>query len=701
MAYLCPMHPDVVEDVPGACPICGMALDPDLSSRQAEPADTDLLSMSRRFWACLLLTLPLFVLAMGEILADGPGLAPLAQFGLATPVVLWGGALFFKRGWASIRTRNLNMFTLIALGTGAAYAFSVAASLLPNLFPPAFRNPDGSVSVYFEAAAVIVTLVLLGQVLELRARARTGSAIRALLDLSPRLARRIEADGSELEVPISEVQPGDRLRLRPGEQVPVDATVVEGTSAVDESMLPGEPIPVAKSVGDRVIGATLNERGSLIIRAERVGRETLLAQIVELVDSAQRSPAPIQRQVDLFAAFFVPAVVAPSLLTFVAWSVWGPEPRLAHALLASIAVLIIACPCALGLATPMSIMVASGRGAGLGVLFRNASAIERLRAVDTLVIDKTGTLTVGKPVLQQVLPRGELDEAPLLELVAGLEHGSEHPLSSAIVTAATERGLNPASPLDFEAIPGKGVAGRVNGRAVVVGSAALLAEHGIDATRLAVQAEPLQAEGHTTVFVAADGNPAGVLSLSDPIKAETPGALRSLQSAGIRIIVMSGDSTRTARRVADQLGLNELEAEVLPQEKAEAIKELQARGHVVAMAGDGINDAPALAQADVGIAMGTGTDVAIQSADVILLGGDLRGSSRAHSLSEATLRNIRQNLFFAFGYNTLGVPLAAGVLYPAFGLLLSPMVAAAAMSLSSVSVIGNALRLRNTGLSGD
>ena len=705
MAYLCPMHPDVEEDVPGSCPICGMTLEADLTSGPQEDEGAELRLMTRRFWVCLVLTAPLFVLAMGEML----GLIPVGewlrastflklQLVLATPVVLWGGFPFFQRGWQSIRSRNLNMFTLIALGSGAAFGFSVVATLVPGLFPDSFRTSDGQVAVYFEAAAIIVTLVLLGQVLELRARSQAGAAIRGLLDLSPKTARRIRDGGGEEDVAIASIQVGDSLRIRPGERVPVDGAVLEGTSAVDESMVTGEPIPNSKAAGDSVIGGTLNERGTLVIRAERVGSETLLAQIVSLVASAQRSQAPIQRMADVFASFFVPAVMLVSVVAFAAWSTLGPEPRFAHALLAAVAVLIIACPCALGLATPMSIMVASGRGAGLGVLFRNAEAIETMRSVDTLVVDKTGTLTQGKPALTSLVSLGSVDESTLLRLAASLELGSEHPLAAAVLKAAAERELPVVSPERFRSLTGKGVTGEVDGRTLALGNELLLSELGIDPAPLTSEAERLRGEGQTALLVAIDGKASGLLAVSDPIKQTTPDAIAELQRDGVRVVVMTGDSATTARGVASRLGLEDVVAEVLPADKAAAVRKLQAEGHIVAMAGDGINDAPALAQANVGIAMGTGTDIAMESSDITLVRGDLRGISRARALSRATLRNIKQNLFFAFLYNAIGVPVAAGVLYPALGLLLNPMIAAAAMSLSSVSVIANALRLRSAKL---
>ncbi len=698
------MHPEVVQPGPGSCPICGMALEPLVPSLEAEP-DDELRDMQRRFVGSAVLSVPLFASAMADMLPGRPlahampaSLLAWGQLLLATPVVLWGGFPFFARAWTSLRSRALNMFTLIALGTGAAYAYSVAATLAPELFPASFRGHGGEVPVYFEAAAVIVTLVLLGQVLELRARRRTGEAIRALLGLAPKTARRLRDDGGEEDVPLDAVKPGDRLRVRPGEKLPVDALVLEGRSALDESMLTGEPIPVEKHPGDRVMGATVNTTGSLVIRAERVGSETLLAQIVRMVAEAQRSRAPIQRLADRVAGWFVPAVIAVAGSTFAVWSLLGPEPRLAFALVNAVAVLIIACPCALGLATPMSIGVASGRGASAGVLFRDAEAIELLRSVDTLVVDKTGTLTEGKPRLVEVAPAAGFDEPTLLRVAASLERGSEHPLAAAIVRGAEERGVAVAPAEEFESRPGKGVVGRVEGRRVALGNRSLLEELGIPTGAQATRAEALRGEGQTLVFVAVEGALAGLLGVADPVKATTQEAIRQLHDEGIRIVVATGDDRTTAEAVARRLGLDEVRAGVLPAQKVEIVRRLQDEGRIVAMAGDGVNDAPALARAHVGIAMGTGTDVAMESAGVTLVRGDLRGIARARRLSRATLRNIRQNLFFAFVYNALGVPIAAGVLYPVFGVLLSPMLAAAAMSLSSVSVIANALRLRRVAL---
>ncbi len=701
MTYTCPMHPEIIREGPGDCPLCGMALEP------VEPIEVEenpeLSSMTRRFYVSALLTAPVFLLSMGEML---PGVSlpqavstkafNLLQLALSTPVVLWGGLPFLQRGAHSLRTGNLNMFTLISLGVLAAWGYSVAATAVPNAFPPSFRLPSGDVAVYFEAAAVIVTLVLLGQVLELRARSRTSAAIRGLLELAPKTARRILADGAEEEVPLDDVLVGDQLRVRPGEKMPVDAFVVSGESTVDQAMVTGEPIPVQKVAGDSVIGATINQNGTLVIEAQRVGEETLLAQIVEMVSQAQRSRAPIQRLADVFAAYFVPAVVLVALVAFGLWATLGPDPRLAHALLAAVAVLIIACPCALGLATPMSIMVATGRGARSGVLFRNAEAIEAMRSVEVLVVDKTGTLTEGAPRLTSVEPVPGVDEAKVLSLAASLEIGSEHPLAAAIISEAKDRGLPLASPLEFEALPGRGVRGKVEGARVALGNATMLAELGIEQVPgLSARASALRAQAATVMFLAVDGALSGLIAVSDPIKATTPAAIAELRELGLRIVVLSGDNLDTARAVASTLGLEEVVADVLPGEKAAVIKDFQAHGGRVAMAGDGVNDAPALAQADVGIAMGTGADIAMESADVTLMHGDLRGVLTARLLSEATLRNIKQNLVFAFGYNALGVPVAAGALYPAFGLLLNPMIAALAMSLSSVSVIGNALRLRS------
>jgi Cu+-exporting ATPase len=706
--YTCPMHPEIIRDAPGSCPICGMALEPKTISVEEEQ-NPELASMTRRFWVSVALTIPILVVAMADVI---PGLSAMMQFAsprtwqwlefiLATPVVLWGGWPFFVRGARSLITRNLNMFTLIGLGTGMAYGFSVVGVLFPGIFPASFRGEGGEVAVYFEAAAAITTLVLLGQVMELRARGRTGAAIKALLGLAPKTARLIRDDGLEPDVPLDAVKPGDRLRVRPGEKIPVDGVVLEGASSVDESMISGEPIPVEKFKGARVTGATVNGTGSLVMRAERVGAETLLAQIVRMVGEAQRSRAPIQKLADVVAGYFVPIVVGISALTFVIWALWGPNPRLAHALVNAVAVLIIACPCALGLATPMSIMVAMGRGASLGVLFKNAEAIELMRKVDTLVVDKTGTLTEGKPQLISVEPAEGFLGSELLRLAATLERGSEHPLAAAIVKGAEDRGasLSAGSAEAFESLTGRGVRGRVEGRTVALGNQKLLKELHADAGALAAKAEALRADGQTVMFVLVDGKIAGLVAVADPIKETTAEAIRQLHADGIRIVMLTGDSRTTAEAVARKLQIDEVVAEVLPQGKAGVVKRLQSEGRFVAMAGDGINDAPALAQAQVGIAMGTGTDVAMESAGVTLIKGDLRGIVRARALSRATMSNIKQNLFFAFVYNSVGVPVAAGILYPFFGLLLSPMIAAAAMSFSSVSVITNALRLRSINLS--
>ena len=694
--YTCPMHPQIVRDAPGNCPICGMTLEPRAISADKQD-NPELRDMTRRFWVSLGLALPVLVSAMsGGLLRQ---FAP-ARFWtwfeliLATPVVLWGGWPFFVRAWQSLVSRSLNMFTLVGLGVGVAYGYSLIAALLPGIFPASFRDETGGVAVYFEAAAMITTLVLLGQVLELRARSRTGAAIRALLGLAPKTARVVGKDGSESDLPLEQVKVGDRLRVRPGEKVPVDGVVLEGTSSVDESMISGEPIPVEKKTGDRVTGATVNANGSLIIRADRVGSDTLLAQIVRMVSEAQRSRAPIQKLADTVAGYFVPAVIGIALITFLIWAIAGPSPRLAHALINAVAVLIIACPCALGLATPMSIMVAMGNGATSGVLFKNAEAIEFMRKVDTLVVDKTGTLTEGKPKLVSVRPVPGFDETRLIRLAASLEHASEHPLAAAIVAGAEERkvALSPAEA--FESITGKGVKARVEGTIVLLGNRKLMDDAGIKIDALAAAAETGRADGQTVMFVAVDGIAAGLIGVADPVKETTPEAIRQLHDEKIRVVMLTGDSRTTAEAVARKLGIDEVIAEVLPEEKGKHIKELQDQGRFVAMAGDGINDAPALAQAQVGIAMGTGTDVAMQTAGVTLIKGDLRGIVRARLLSQATMKNIKQNLFFAFVYNAVGVPIAAGVLYPFFGLLLNPMIAAAAMSLSSLSVVGNALRLR-------
>ena len=698
--YVCPMHPEIVRDAPGSCPICGMALEPNAVTLE-EMENDELSDMRRRFVLSAALTAPLLAVAMRPMLPGQPldGLAAPATFAwlellLATPVVLWGGWPFFVRAWQSLVNRSLNMFTLIGLGVAVAWLYSIVATIVPDAFPASFRGHGGEVGVYFEAAAVIVTLVLLGQVLELRARSRTGAAIRALLGLAPRTARRIEDGGEERDVPLEDIQVGDHLRVRPGEKVPVDGVVLEGRSSVDESMVTGESIPVEKETGSRVIGATVNGAGSLVMRAERVGTETLLSRIVQMVAEAQRSRAPIQRLADSVAAWFVPAVIVVAIVTFFAWAVLGSEAAMTHALVNAVAVLIIACPCALGLATPMSIMVASGKGATVGVLFKNAEAIEILRKVDTLVVDKTGTLTEGKPKLVAVESDASVDETMLLRLAASLERGSEHPLAAAIVEGANERGIRLAAVEDFRSLTGKGVTGRVDGRAVALGNQQLLEDLAIDIRDVGTRADAMRADGRTVMFVAIDGQLAGLVAVADPVKETAAEAIAALHREGVRIVMLTGDNRTTAEAVARKLGIGEVEAEVLPDQKAAVVKRLQTESRIVAMAGDGINDAPALAQADVGIAMGTGTDVAIESAGVTLVKGDLRAVVRARRLSRATVANIRQNLFFAFVYNALGVPVAAGALYPFFGILLSPMLAAAAMSLSSVSVIGNALRLR-------
>ena len=700
-SYTCPMHPEIVRDGPGSCPICGMALEPRTVSLE-DTSNPELDDMTRRFWISVALTAPLLVVAMGDMLPGRPiervlggTLAGWLQLVLATPVVVWAGWPFFVRGVQSVATRNPNMFTLISLGVSMAYAESVLATVAPHTFPAAFRMHGGRVEAYFEAAAVIVTLVLLGQVLELRARSSTNSAIRALLGLAPKTARRFRSDGAEEDVPLDQVMVGDRLRVRPGEKVPVDGVVLEGQSSVDESMVSGEPIPVEKIAGSRIVGATVNGTGSLVMRAERVGAETLLARIVKMVSEAQRSRAPIQRLADKVSAVFVPAVVLAAVVTFAIWALAGPQPRMAYAVLNAIAVLIIACPCALGLATPMSIMVATGRGATMGVLFRNAEAIEVLRTVDTLVIDKTGTLTEGKPSLTAIATTAPWEEDDVLRLAASLERGSEHPLAAAIVAGAQQRKLALSAASDFVSQTGKGVSGTVEGRKVELGNAALLAGLKLEPGALDAEAERMRSAGQTVMFAVVDGTLAGLIGVADPIKPTTAEAIRQLHAEGLRLVMLTGDSRTTAESVAKQLGIDEVIAEVLPDQKAAKIKELQAAGRIVAMAGDGINDAPALSQAQVGIAMGTGTDIAMESAGVTLVKGDLLGIVRARRLSRATMRNIRENLVFAFGYNALGVPIAAGVLYPVFGWLLSPVIAAAAMSFSSVSVIGNALRLRS------
>ena len=696
--YTCPMHPQIRQDHPGNCPICGMTLEPVVATEATGPS-AELVDMTRRFWVALALSIPVFALAMGGHLADLHQFLPewlsnWIQLALATPVALWAGSPFFERAWASLKNRNLNMFTLISMGVGVAWAYSVVATVAPHLFPPAFASAHGAVAVYFEAAAVITTLVLLGQVLELRAREQTGGAIRALLDLAPKTARLVRGDGADEEVALDAVEIGDRLRVRPGEKVPLDGEVIEGRSAVDESMLTGESMPVSKAVGDRVIGGTMNESGAFVMRADKIGRDTVLAQIVQMVAQAQRSRAPIQRLADQVSGWFVPLVIAAAALAFVAWAIWGPEPRMAYGLVAAVSVLIIACPCALGLATPMSIMVGVGRGAQAGVLIKNAEALERLEKVDTLVVDKTGTLTEGKPKVVALRPAPGVSEDELLKLAASLERGSEHPLAAAIVRAAADRNLALAKVEGFESVPGKGVTGIMDGRKVALGNRLMMQAAGIDVGALAGLADELRNDGATTIFAALDGKASGVIAIADPIKATTADAVRALTKEGVHVVMLTGDNRATAEAVGRKLGIAEIEAEVLPQDKGKIVERLRKEGRIVAMAGDGVNDAPALAAADVGIAMGTGTDVAIESAGVTLLRGDLLGIVAARRLSQATMRNIRQNLFFAFIYNALGVPIAAGVLYPVTGLLLSPTIAAAAMSLSSVSVIANALRLR-------
>jgi Cu+-exporting ATPase len=700
--FTCPMHPEIIRDEPGACPICGMALEPMVVTADEE-VNHELIDMTRRFWVSVIVTVPILFIAMGDMLPGHPvsavlpsAIRPWVELLLATPVVLWGAWPFFLRGWRSIVTRNLNMFTLIGLGVSVAYVYSVVAVLVPDLFPVAFRDMHGHVAVYFEAAAAIVTLVLLGQVLELRARSRTGAAIKALLGLAPKTARRVLASGQEQDVPIEAIQPGDRLRIRPGEKVPVDGRVVEGHSSVDESMVTGEPVPVEKRANDAVVGGTVNGTGALVMQAEKVGADTLLSRIVQMVADAQRSRAPIQKLADTVAGYFVPAVVAISILTFVVWAVWGPDPSMGYALINAIAVLIIACPCALGLATPISIMVATGRGATAGVLFKNAEAIELMRQVDVLVIDKTGTLTEGRPRLVSINQTGSVDEDTLLRFAASLERGSEHPLAEAIVRGADERGIEHTAVDDFQSVTGKGVRGWVDGHEVAIGNRALLEEIGVAVGDLDSVTEARRAEGETVMYLVVNGEAAGIVGVADPIKSTSSEAIDKLHAEGMRIVMLTGDNQTTAEAVARRLNLDQVIAGVLPEQKAQAVKQLQGDGRIVAMAGDGINDAPALAQANVGIAMGTGTDVAMESAGVTLVKGDLLGIVRARKLSRATMRNIRQNLFFAFAYNVVGVPVAAGALYPISGLLLNPMIAAAAMSFSSVSVIGNALRLRQS-----
>ncbi len=699
--YTCPMHPQVRQTHAGSCPICGMGLELETVSLTDEGPNPELVDFTRRFWLGALLTVPLLVLTMGPIVGLGWIRDILGErgtlwleFALATPVVLWCGWPFLVRGWNSFRSRNLNMFSLISIGVAAAWLFSVVALLAPHIFPDGFRDAQGNVGVYFEAAAVIVTLVLLGQVMELRAREGTGKAIRALLDLAAKTARVLRSDNSEEEIPLEDVQVGDHVRVRPGEKVPVDGSVLEGHSSIDESMISGEPMPVEKSAGDQVTGATINGTGSLIIEARRVGADTTLAQIVQMVANAQRSRAPIQKYADKVAGFFVPAVIGVAVLAFIGWSIWGPAPALSYALIAAVSVLIIACPCALGLATPMSIMTATGRGAQAGVLIKNAEALERFEKVDTLMVDKTGTLTEGKPRLVAILPQSGHDEAQVLRLAATLERGSEHPLAEAIVKGAEERGITLAHASEFEAITGKGVSGTVDGRKVMLGNLRLVTDHGIDASGLTPVANDRRDEGETVMFVVVDGEIAGLVSVADPVKETTAAAIKSLHELGFRIIMATGDNERTAKAVAAKLGIDEIRADVLPQDKARIIQELQAEGRKVAMAGDGVNDAPALAQADVGIAMGTGADVAIESAGITLVKGNLDGIVRARKLSHATMSNIRQNLFFALIYNSAGVPIAAGILYPFLGILISPMFAAFAMSASSISVVLNSLRLR-------
>ena len=700
--YTCPMHPQIIRDEPGNCPICGMTLEP--MTATGVDANPELDSMTRRFWMGAALTLPLLVIMVSDLLPSHPiqGIlrGPLLgwfELAIASPVVLWGGWPFFRRGWASIASRNLNMFTLISIGTGSAYLYSLVAVLMPQLFPASFRDMSGRLGLYFEAAAVITVLVLLGQVLELKARSQTSSAIKALLGLAPKTARRITANGDEQDVDLNQIQVGDSLRVRPGEKVPTDGVLTEGSSSVDESMVSGEPIPVEKTKDAKVIGGTINGTGSFVMKTERVGTDTLLAQIVKMVSEAQRTRAPIQRLADTVASYFVPAVLASAVITFIVWAIYGPQPHFAHALVNAVAVLIIACPCALGLATPMAIMVGTGRGAGEGILIRNAEALELLEKVTTLVVDKTGTLTVGKPILTSLVPAEGFDEASLLQSTASLERASEHPLAAAILAAAQDKKIE-LLPVDaFQSVTGKGVTGTVQGKKVAIGNAALMSDLGAAIDTLKEKAEALQAEGQTVMYVASDGRLAGFVAVSDPIKDSTAEAIEQLKKEGIKVVMVTGDNKKTAAAVAKKLGID-FEADVLPEKKAEVVKKLQAAGAIVAMAGDGVNDAPALAQAQVGIAMGTGTDVAMETGGITLIKGDLRGIVKARRLSQHTMSNIRQNLFFAFFYNALGVPLAAGVLYPFFGLLLSPMIAAAAMSFSSVSVIGNSLRLRSAKL---
>jgi P-type Cu+ transporter len=700
--YTCPMHPEIVRNQPGSCPICGMALEP--RNVSADTENPELTNMTKRFWIAVALTLPLLAIMVSDLLPGDPleHLLPgrwlgWVEFAFATPVVLWAGWPFFERGWASVVHRSPNMFTLIAMGAGAAYLYSVAAVFAPGIFPRTFRDMSGNLALYFEAAAVITTLVLLGQVLELKARSQTSSAIKALLGLAPKTARRISPDGKEADVALSEIQVGDHLRVRPGEKVPTDGSVIEGRSSVDESMVSGEPIPVEKTVDAKVVGGTINGTGSFVMKAERVGADTLLAQIVKMVSEAQRTRAPIQRLADRVAKYFVPAVLAASLITFAVWAIFGPQPRYAHALVNAVAVLIIACPCALGLATPMSIMVGTGRGAGEGILIRNAETLEIFEKVDTLVVDKTGTLTEGKPRLTAVVPAKGFDETQLLQSVASLEKASEHPLAAAILAGAREKHIELVAVAEFQSITGKGVTGTLQGKRIGIGSTALMKDLGASAEALQEQAESLRKEGQTVMFVASDGRFAGLIAVADPIKASSLQAIEQLKQAGIKVVMVTGDNHTTAAAVARKLGID-FEADVLPEKKAEVVKKLQSQGAVVAMAGDGVNDAPALAQAQVGVAMGTGTDVAMETGGITLVKGDLREIVKARQLSRRTMGNIRENLFFAFFYNALGVPLAAGVLYPVFGLLLNPMIAAAAMSFSSVCVIANALRLRTAKL---
>jgi Cu+-exporting ATPase len=696
------MHPEIRQVGPGSCPICGMALEPEVATGE-HVHNIELADMTQRFWIGLALSLPVLLLEMGGHITGltqtlGAQNSNWIQFVLATPVVLWAGWPFFERAWLSLKTRNLNMFTLIAMGTGVAWLYSIVGTFVPHIFPAAMRTNDGAVPVYFEAAAVITVLVLLGQVLELRAREQTSGAIKALLDLSPKIARRIKSDGSDEDVGLDLVNQGDQLRVRPGERVPVDGSIIEGRSAIDESMVTGESMPATKSTGDKVVGGTMNKSGAFVMRAERVGKETVLAQIVQMVAQAQRSRAPIQRLADQVSGWFVPAVIAVAVLAFLAWSVWGPEPRLTYGLIAAVSVLIIACPCALGLATPMSIMVGVGRGAQSGVLIKNAEALEHMEKVDTLVVDKTGTLTEGKPSVVAIRTSGAVDETTLLQLAASLELNSEHPLAAAIVQSAKDKGLAFKDVQDFDSPVGKGVLGIVDGRRLIIGNVRIMQDAGVDTSTLDAAADELRRDGATAIYVAIDGKAAGILAIADPVKATTPEAIRALQADGIRVVMLTGDNLTTANAVAQKLGISDVEAEVLPEDKGKVVERLRKQGRIVAMAGDGVNDAPALAAADVGIAMGTGTDVAMESAGVTLLSGDLNGIVRARHLSAATMANIRQNLFFAFIYNAAGVPVAAGLLYPFFGVLLSPIIAAAAMALSSVSVVGNALRLNRVAL---